>query len=124
MGMTTTRSMMQCALPAAGTLAGPAALQGEILDSSEEYVMVLEPVEWTGEGTRTGQGIVRGRAVLGFAGYTHAREWLRTKFGVALPLQHCAQADPLPAWRGAQACTASASRIKKSIVTPLPFPPA
>lgn len=55
--------MRMCALLAAGALAGPAAGQGEILDSSEEYVMVLGPVEWMGEGTRTGQGIVRGRAV-------------------------------------------------------------
>ena len=54
------RSMLGTLLAAA--LAGPAAAQ-ELPDASEGYVVVLEPRQWAGEGTRTGQGLVRGRAI-------------------------------------------------------------
>lgn len=53
------RGLMLCALLASGALARPAGAQ-VLPDPSQGYVMVLEPVEWMGEGTR---GIVRGRAV-------------------------------------------------------------
>jgi hypothetical protein len=48
-----------CALLAGAALAGPAGGQA-LPDPGAGYVMVLEPREWMGEGTR---GIVRGRAV-------------------------------------------------------------
>jgi hypothetical protein len=48
-----------CALLAVNTLTGTAAGQA-LPDPSAGYLVVLEPREWTGEGTR---GIVRGRAV-------------------------------------------------------------